>query len=136
VGELLKEELVDVNVEGKKALILCDDYDQLRNSALEGHTLCLLPNFDPLMLAHVEKNHLVDSCNYKRVYRNQGWISSVILLNGRVIGAWSIQRGAKPWALEIEPFENFSKKIRTRIEEEAASLGRFQETSWEIKFRR
>jgi hypothetical protein len=38
--------------------------------------------------------------------------------------------------LEIEPFENFSKKIRTRIEEEAASLGRFQETSWEIKFRR
>jgi Winged helix DNA-binding domain len=135
-GELLKEELVEVNVDGNSALILRDDLAQLRNSSFQGATLRLLPNFDPYMLAHVEKDHLVDPRNYKRVYRNQGWISPVILLNGRVIGLWSIQRGAKKPTLEIEPFENISRKIRTSIEEEAASLGRFHETSWEIKFHR
>ena len=135
-GELLKEELMEVNVEGKAALILRSDYAQLRNSALDGHTLRLLPNFDPYMLAHVEKDHLVDSRCYKRVYRNQGWISPVILLNGRVIGMWSIQRGTKQSVLEVEPFENFSKKIRIMMEEEAASLARFHESTFEIKFRK
>lgn len=135
-GELLKEELVEVNVEGNAALILRDDYDQLRNSALGGQNLRLLPNFDAYLLAHVEKDHLVDSRYYKRVYRNQGWISPVILLNGKVIGLWSIQRRARRPELEIEPFENFPKKIRGMIEEEADSLARFHETIWEIKFLR
>jgi len=134
-GELLKDELLKVNAEGNTALILRSDYARLRNSALEGHTLRLLPNFDPYMLAHVEKDHIVDSRYYKRVYRNQGWISPVILLNGRAIGMWSIQGGTKQSVLEIEPFGNFSKKIRTMIEDEAAGLARFHERSYEIKFR-
>src|SRR5579859_437457 len=46
-GELLKEELLEINVEGHAALILLDDDARLRNSALDGHTLRLLPNFDP-----------------------------------------------------------------------------------------
>ena len=135
-GNWLNEELSEITVEGKKALILRDDYAQLRNSALEGRQLRLLPNFDAYLLAHAEKGHLVDPRFYKRVYRNQGWISPVVLLNGKVIGIWSIQRKGRRCSLEIEQFESFSKIIRAMIEAEAASLGRFMETSWEIKFHR
>lgn len=133
-GELLKEEIMEVEVDGKKSLILREDYDHLRNSVLPVRNLRLLPNFDAYLLAHVEKDHLVDSRYYKRVYRNQGWISAVILRNGNVIGLWSIERKGKRSALVIEPFESFSKSIRSGIEEEAASLGRFIETSLEITF--
>ena len=135
-GELLKEELMEVDVEDKKSLILREDYAQLRNSALEGRRLHLLPNFDAYLLAHAEKGHLVAPRFYKRVYRNQGWISPVVLLNGRVIGIWSIQRKGKRCSLGMEQFESFSKNIRAMIEEEAASLGRFLETSFEFKFTR
>lgn len=135
VWESLEEELVEVSIEDKRGWILLEDYDPLKDSHLDDQVLRLLPGFDPYLLGHVDKNHLVDSDYYKRVYRNQGWISPVVLLNGRVIGVWSYTRRGKRVFLKIEPFEKFSRIIHTKIEEEAASLGGFLETSWEIKFR-
>jgi hypothetical protein len=94
----------------------------------------LLPHFDPYLLGHSEKSHLVSPAHYKKIYRKAGWISPVVLLNGRVIGVWSYIRKGKPLSLRVEPFEKFSKAIRIKIEEKMASLGGFLETSWEIKF--
>jgi len=134
VWEMLQEELIEISIEDERAFLLRDDHDQLINGSPDGQILRLLPHFDPYLLAHADKNHLVDSSHYKRVYRNQGWISPVILLDGKVIGVWSYTRRAKRWALEIEPFQKFSKAIGAKIETEAASLGNFLGTSWEIKF--
>jgi hypothetical protein len=136
VWESLGEKLVEVSVADQKRWILAEDYEQLRTSRLSGQTLRLLPSFDPYLLAHAEKDHLVDARYYKRVYRNAGWISPVVLLDGRVIGVWSYARRGKRVSFEVEPFEKFSKSIRTKIEEEAAGLGSFMETSWEITERR
>jgi hypothetical protein len=136
VWESLQDELVEVRIEDEKGFILQEDYDELRNNHVDDHILRLLPYFDPYMLAHADKNHLVHSHHYKRVYLNQGWISPVILLDGRVIGIWSYTRQGKQLSFEIEPFQKFSKTIRAKIEEEAASLGSFLEASWEIKFRK
>ncbi len=132
----LEEELVEVCVEDRKGWILREDYQKLAKSNLGDQILRLLPSFDPYMLGHVDKNHLVDSPYYKRVYRSAGWISPVVLLNGRAIGIWSNSRRGNRLSLEIQPFENFSKSVHRKIQEEAASLGDFLETSWEIKFRR
>jgi hypothetical protein len=52
----------------------------------------LLPAFDAFLLAHATKDHIVDPRFYKRVYRNQGWISPVVLVGGRIAAVWSIQR--------------------------------------------
>jgi len=134
VWESLDDELVEVAIEDKKASILRADLQEIMNSGQSVPILRLLPNFDPYMLGHAEKNHLVESSCYKRVYRNQGWISPVVLLNGKVIGTWSFTRRGARWPLTIEPFEKFSKTIRAMIEDEAARLGSFLETSWEIKF--
>jgi hypothetical protein len=134
IWEARPEELLEVSVEGEKAFLLREDYDLLANNSPEGQVLRLLPLFDPYLLAHADKKHLVSPAQYKRVYRNQGWISPVILLDGKIIGVWSYARRAKRWALEVEPFKKFSKAVRARIEEEAVSLGNFLETEWEIKF--
>ncbi len=61
VWELLEEELVEVCIEDKKGWILREDYDQVKLSYLGEPILRLLPSFDPYMLGHVDKNHLVDS---------------------------------------------------------------------------
>ncbi len=126
--------MIEITIEDKKASFLREDYDLLENSALNENILRLLPSFDPYMLGHVEKHHLVDFSYYKRVYRNAGWVSPVVLLSGRVIATWSYTRRGERLSLEIEPFRKLSKDIRTKVEEEAASLGEFLEASWDIKF--
>lgn len=136
-GEL-PEELLEVRVEGKKGAdqtgwILREDYDELTNTYLNDHILRLLPSFDPYMLGHAEKTHLVDAPYYKRIYRNAGWISPVVLLNGRVVGIWFSKRRGNRLSLRIEPIEKFSKAIRKKIEEEAASLGEFLGNPLEIR---
>jgi hypothetical protein len=135
-AESIREELLEVDVEGKKALILRQDEEPLRNSTLDGPTVRLLPNFDPFLLAHAEKDHLVDAQHYKKVYRNQGWISPVVLLDGKAVGRWSFKRAGERWPLEIEPFEKFPATVKKRIEAEAASLGRFLGAELKINFKK
>jgi len=134
VWESCQDELLEVDCEDGKKFILREDEGELRDAPLPPHVLRLLPHFDVYLLGHADKNHLITAAHYKRVYRNQGWISPVIFLDGRIIGVWSYTRRAKRWLLEVEPFEQFSKMIQAKIAEEAASLGEFLETAWEIKF--
>jgi hypothetical protein len=134
IWESIKEDLVEVSFEEKRGWILHDDHDALEGSGIDRPVLRLLPTFDPYMLGHVETDHLVAPANYKLVYRKAGWISSVVLLDGRVIAVWSYTRRGKRLLLKIEPFEKFPKAIRTMIEEEAESLGRFLGATSEIEF--
>jgi len=118
VWESLEKELVEVLVENKKASLLRKDLAALRNCDPGEPVLRLLPNFDPFLLAHAEKNHLVHDRHYKRVYRQAGWISPVVLLNGRVIGTWSSaqkpssgEKCQRPGRLEARNRPNKSAKL-------------------------
>ncbi|HSB08966.1 MAG TPA: crosslink repair DNA glycosylase YcaQ family protein [Blastocatellia bacterium] len=85
------------------------------------------------MLAHAGKDHLVERKHYKRVYRNQGWITRAVLQNGRVIGNWSATRRGTAPALEIELFEKASKAAKEKIKKEASSLGTLLREAFLIK---
>ena len=135
IWQALKNELREIDVAGRQASVLDEDFLQLANGAKAGQSVNLLPHFDSYLLGHVEKDHLVHPNYYQRVYRNQGWISPVVLLNGRAIGVWSYARQAHRWALAIEPFEKFSKGVQAKIAAEAARLGDFLGVSWTIEFR-
>lgn len=130
----LHEELTEISVGEQSGFILQEDYKKLTEAIPGKPVVCLLPHFDPYLLGHAEKDHLVDSKYYKRVYRNQGWISPVVLRNGKAIGVWSHNRRGKRAIVEIEPFEKFSNQIRNQIEKEVARLGNFLETSREINW--
>ncbi len=134
VWALMHEELAEVDVEGARRWILRHDYNELKSSRFNDEILRLLPTFDPFLLGHQETSHLVEPGHYKRVYRKAGWISAVVLLNGRIIGTWSHSSRGKRFCVEVEPFQKLSKAVRTGIEEEAASLGVFREAPCEVAF--
>lgn len=136
IWDSLGDELVEVSVEGKKASLLRENQKALANSAPGEPMLRLLPPFDPFLLAHTDKGHLVDDRHYKRVYRNAGWISAVVLLNGGVIGTWSYARGGKGVTLQIVLFEKPSKALRAAIEREAASLAALMEAPCQVTYSR
>jgi hypothetical protein len=134
IPELLDGELARIEIGGKEALILTDHRDELMKSQAAKDSVRLLPGFDPYMLGHADKTPLLKPEHYKRVYRNQGWISQVVLLNGEVAAIWSHTRRGKRLFIEIEPLRELPKKTRALIQEQAASLAAFLDTAWEIEF--
>jgi hypothetical protein len=72
--------------------------------------------------------------HYKRVYRNQGWISPVILVDGKVIGVWSYKTQGRTLLIQIEPFAKLSRAIHGVIEQEADALAVFFDRTAAIEF--
>jgi hypothetical protein len=122
---LLGDEAVEIAVEKKNCLFLRDDLGSLGQDGKERDCVRLLPHFDPYLLAHREKDHLVEPKHYKRVYRNQGWISPVVLVNGSVAGVWGYKMQGKNLRITVEPFAKLSRQARSEIEREAESLATF-----------
>ena len=111
-------EMVEISNEGQKGAILNQDLNEFVESSLDEDVVRLLPAFDSYVLAHAKKDHMVSSQHYKRVYRNQGWISPVVLINGRIAGIWSCARKGKALSLHAELFERVPKRLQSRIHDE------------------
>ncbi|HEV3040872.1 MAG TPA: winged helix DNA-binding domain-containing protein [Candidatus Angelobacter sp.] len=129
----LSDEMAEVSIEGQSRHILNQDIENLTEGNLEDEVVRLLPGFDPYLLAHAKKDHMVNVKYYKRVYRNQGWISPAVLINGKIAGIWSCTKKGKTLSFTAELFENLSRRQRSKIQEEAESLGHFLGGSVEIE---
>jgi hypothetical protein len=134
IWKSLREELSGISADGEPAAILYKDQGELSAAAVDGDTVHLLPSFDPYMLAHATKDHIVAPSRYKQVYKNAAWLAPVILLNGKVVSVWSYNRRGRRLMLEITTFENLAKPIRSLIEERAAGVARFLDLPWNLKF--
>lgn len=125
IRKKLGEELVQIQAEGKPAWLLRRDLEALQQQSSKRRHLRLLPYFDGYLLGHAKKDLFLESTHYKRVFRQAGWVSPVVLLNGKVIGVWSLTQRSKHILVEIEPFEKLSQPVQGLLEREAASLGTF-----------
>jgi hypothetical protein len=134
--ERLADELAEVRVSGRPAWLLRDDLKAAGDAAFDGPAVSLLAAFDPYLLAHAEKGHLVEPRYYKRVFRNLGWISPVVLVRGAVAGTWSHELRKARLEISVRPFAKLSRPVCERIEAEAASLGRFLNAAPDVKFYR
>jgi hypothetical protein len=136
VWDAMKDEMAEVSVEGELNWCLRKSLPQLKDAGFSKPILRLLPNFDPYLLAHVSKDHLVTDKHYKRIYRQAGWISPVVLLNGRVAGIWSISRGPAALSLNVELFEKLPTAACSQLYDEAARLGHFLDRPCRLSFSR
>lgn len=125
VWKSIEEEIAEVELEERKAFMLREDLEVLRGSSLAKPNLRLLANFDVFLLAHAEKSHMAHDRYYKLIYRNQGWISPVILLDGRVVGTWSHKLTGKKLAIALKPFSKLPKSLHSLIEAESARIATF-----------
>jgi hypothetical protein len=58
-------------------------------------------------------------------YRPQGWLSPVLLVDGRMEGVWRHERKGKRLAVRIEPFGEQPGWVRRAAEGEAERLSQF-----------
>ena len=61
----------------------------------------------------------------ERVYRPQGWLTPVLLVEGRVAGLWRHERRGKRIEVSIEALEKLPAWARNGAETEAASLASY-----------
>jgi hypothetical protein len=123
----LPDELVVVDRGGRPGFLLRKDLRDLEKARPDREVVRLLPSFDPFLLGHRNRDHLVDRAHYKRVYKDQGWLAPVVLVDGRVAGTWSYERRPRKLGVDIKMFSTFDKETRTKAEEEAHDLSRFLE---------
>jgi hypothetical protein len=131
---LLGDEFVEVDQGEQKSLLHGDDVAHLETKPPAEPSLRLLPHFDPYLLAHREKDHLLGRAHYKRVYRNQGWISPVVLMDGGIAGVWSYKIQGGRLQVTIEPFAKLAAGVRSRISLEAQALGAFLALPAEVAY--
>jgi len=119
------DNLVHVDVEGWKASILKSDLPDLEKAELDEPVVRLLPYFDSFLLGHKSHRNIVDQGDHKKIYRDQGWVSPVLLVDGRAQGTWSHEQNKGILAVRVTPFSRISSGVSSRIKEEASDLGRF-----------
>jgi hypothetical protein len=68
---------------------------------------------------------LLERRHKARVFRPQGWISPVVLMNGRMAGVWKHARKGRRLQVEIEPFGRLPAWARTQLQAEVDSLAAF-----------
>ena len=123
--EGLGEEIVAVEIEGSRAWILGEHLPELEEAEPSG-VVRLLPAFDHYVVAAPrDREAVLPEALKSRVYRSQGWLSPVLLVDGRMEGLWRHNRKGGRLIVEIEPFATQPEWVRREAEEEAERLARF-----------
>jgi winged helix DNA-binding protein len=125
----MAEKMSQVDVEGWKASVLQSDLQELEEAEIEEPVVRLLPFFDSFLLGHKSHRNIIDEKNHKKVYRPQGWVSPVLLVDGRAQGIWSHTQKKQSFEVHVTPFSQLSSWTSSQVREEASDLGRFLETT-------
>ena len=122
----LGEEVRSVDLAGEQAWMLAVDAQEARDLP-PIRSVRLIPAFDQYVIgASRHAEHLLPGDLRSRVYRQQGWISPVLLVNGFIHGVWHQEKikGSRVDAV-IEPFLKVPAWTRSGAEEEAERLAAF-----------
>jgi hypothetical protein len=121
----LGDEAVELRIDGEDVWVLAGDVGEIV-SADPPDTARLLPGFDPWVVGTLRYLPAqLDPALKARVYRPQGWISPVILVNGRMAGVWKHERKGSRLVVELEPFGSLPRWARAQLDAEADRLAAF-----------
>jgi Winged helix DNA-binding domain len=128
----LGEETLEVDVEGQRAWMLAGDLDGMR-AARPPQAARLLPAFDPWVIGVLIGRPPGTPCDAvlpspgrrRQVFSPQGWVSPVLLVDGRIAGTWSHTRKDRRLLVEFAPFAPLPAWARPQLEAEAERLACF-----------
>jgi len=82
----------------------------------------LLPLFDPYLMGYAKRDHLVDRAYAARVSRTAGWISAVVLVEGKVAGTWTYALNNKTLRVTLAPFERMPARVTAQVKERVTEI--------------
>jgi len=136
-GRILRasqDEVEEVSVAGVPMWLLRDDVAALRTASVDG-SLRLLPAFDVYTIGNRPRDSLVEAVFEDRVFRQAGWVSPVVLVDGQAEGVWSYEVDRGRLRVVVDPFRPLRAVDRRRVESEAELLGEFLDSRPDVTFR-
>ena len=94
----------------------------------------LLPMFDAYTHGLIDYDQLLPPAFRPLVFRPQGWISAVVLVDGRIRGVWEYKTGNSGTTVKVSMFATPDAGIRDAIVAEAERLNDFLDTRVSIEF--
>jgi hypothetical protein len=87
------------------------------------HAVKLLPAFDTYLLGYASREAVLPPAYARRIHPGGGVIRPSVLLDGRVVGTWSLSRPKR--AIQVVEFETLPSDARPSLEAELADVRRF-----------
>lgn len=126
----LEDELELVDIEGWPAFALRETLEPIQSLEMSG-TVNLLPLFDAYVLGlgrGLELEPILPAAYQSLVYRPQGWISAVVLVDGYMKGVWEVQTRRSQTSVRVRLFAPATASIQKGLEAEAERLSAFLNT--------
>lgn len=127
--EALRPELMEVDVEGRRAWVLTPDARTPRQAS--GEWLRLLPQYDCYIIGVRQRDQIIPEAARRRLKehargRLEGPVGvSWMVLDGIAAGLWErVQRGGRI-EIRVEAFRRLTREQRVMLEAEADRIGRF-----------
>lgn len=130
----LGDAVAQVEVEGAPGWMLAEHVDEAANAA-SPKSVRLLPAFDPYVIGSTRHAPSLLPGPFKdRVHRPQGWVSPVLLVDGRMDGIWRHERKGSRLDVKIETFVKLPTWARRAAEDEAQRLAQFLGGKLEVRW--
>jgi uncharacterized protein YcaQ len=122
----LGDEVEEVSVEGEARWMPAGASAEAAGLEPEG-VVRLVPAFDQYVVgATLHAGALLAAPELRdRVYRRQGWLTPVVLVDGRMDGVWRWERKGRALSVSVEPFVKLSAHVRAAVEADAERLADF-----------
>ena len=123
----LQDQLLEVPILGGETsfIILKSDEGLIRDMETpDKPTVNLLPTLDPYLMGYKERGRYLAEKDSDLVFDRSGNATSVILVDGIVVGVWDFEGGEES-LVKLHIFRKIRKEIHDEIFDRAGSLGRF-----------
>jgi hypothetical protein len=123
---LVPDGLVEVDVEGTRGLVRAVDVGAL-GAATPDHAVRLLPGFDPFTNELPRRvDSVLGDTHHDRVHRTAGWVTPIVVIDGRVAGTWEIANGrAGAGTIAVWPFGRWRGGARRELGPEVERIAAF-----------
>jgi hypothetical protein len=121
---VLGDAVVEIDVAGTKAWARpCDVEPLAATRPFEG--VRLLPGFDPWINELPRRTMAVlDPAHHDRIYRVAGWVTPVVVVDGRVAGTWELAAG-KRGGVVVTRLERWRSGVEAELADEVDRLAAF-----------
>ncbi len=133
----LADEIEEVEVEGWRGLALRATIPAMQEMEVSG-LVRLLPLFDTYTIGANPTMHLpgfLSSPELKKVYRPQGWVSAVVMVDGYIKGLWEYKTVRSTTTISVDLFASVPEIVKDGIAQEAERIGKFLNTKVLLEFK-
>ncbi len=99
----------------------------------ESLSVRLLPGYDTYLLGYEKEHRPVPDGYESHVWPGSAIIRPTVVVDGRVVGTWRLDRSRKTMGIDVTPFESLDESILKGVEREATDVGRFLDESVECR---